>query len=89
MQNTTQNSNTTNEQSKERVWYALKTKDAYKHLSTQQEGLSSEEAARRLAEYGPNELKAARRISPWEILLEQFKDVLIIILLIAIHLPRA
>ena len=83
MQNTKQNSNTPNEQSKEHAWYALKTKDAFKHLSTQQEGLSSEEASRRFAEYGPNELKAAHRISPWEILLEQFKDVLVIILLIA------
>jgi Ca2+-transporting ATPase len=36
-----------------------------------------------LAEYGPNELLAARRISPWTILLEQFQHVLIIVLLIA------
>ncbi|MCS6909876.1 MAG: cation-translocating P-type ATPase [Anaerolineales bacterium] len=46
-------------------------------------GLSRDEAARRLAEYGPNELQAARRVSPWQLLLEQFKNVLIIILLIA------
>ena len=41
------------------------------------------EAARRLAEYGPNELQAARRISPWTILWAQFKNVLIVILLVA------
>ena len=35
----------------------------------------------RLVQYGPNELQAAHRISPWEILLEQFKNVLILILL--------
>jgi len=48
-----------------------------------QNGLSRAEAARRLAEYGPNELQAVHRISPWEILFEQFKNVLVIILLIA------
>jgi len=48
-----------------------------------QQGLSRDEAARRLAEYGPNELQASKRISPWEILIEQFKNVLVIILLIA------
>jgi Ca2+-transporting ATPase len=36
-----------------------------------------------LAEYGPNELQAARRISPWTILWAQFKNVLIVILLAA------
>jgi Ca2+-transporting ATPase len=46
-------------------------------------GLTGEEAARRLAEHGPNELEAARRVSPWAILAAQFKNVLIVILLIA------
>jgi Ca2+-transporting ATPase len=46
-------------------------------------GLSSAEAQRRLEQYGPNELQAAAGISPWHILLQQFKNVLIIILLIA------
>jgi Ca2+-transporting ATPase len=41
------------------------------------------EAARRLAEYGPNELQAARRISPWAILAAQLMNVLILILLAA------
>jgi Ca2+-transporting ATPase len=36
-----------------------------------------------LIEYGPNELQGARRISPWMILLAQFKNVLILILLVA------
>ena len=34
-------------------------------------------------EFGPNELQAQGRVSPWSILLEQFKNVLIIILLLA------
>jgi Ca2+-transporting ATPase len=73
----------TKEEIKQQEWHALEIKDVLKHLSAEQEGLSSEEAARRLAEHGPNELQAAHRISPWEILAEQFKNVLIIILLVA------
>ena len=47
------------------------------------EGLSRAEAERRLVEHGPNELEAAHRVSPWALLLGQFKNVLIIILLVA------
>jgi Ca2+-transporting ATPase len=47
-------------------------------------GLSGEEAARRLAAHGPNELEAAAVIAPWQILLAQFKNVLILILLVAV-----
>jgi Ca2+-transporting ATPase len=36
-----------------------------------------------LVEYGPNELVSADGVSPWEVLANQFKNVLIIILLIA------
>jgi P-type Ca2+ transporter type 2C len=47
-------------------------------------GLSGEEATRRLATHGPNELEAADVIAPWQILLAQFKNVLILILLVAV-----
>ena len=46
-------------------------------------GLSGDEDARRLREHGPDELRAANRISPRTILLERFKNVLIMILLAA------
>ena len=36
-----------------------------------------------MAQYGPNELQASHGISPWAILLEQFKNILILILLAA------
>ncbi len=52
-------------------------------LETSSDGLTSAVAQERLARFGPNELKATHGISPWEILLEQFKNVLIIILLVA------
>ena len=46
-------------------------------------GLSSEEAARRLAHYGPNELIEKGAKSPWAILLDQFRDIMVIILIFA------
>jgi Ca2+-transporting ATPase len=64
-------------------WWMLSTTDCLAKLNTSAAGLSNQEAQRRLAKYGPNELQAAHRVSPWALLLEQFKNVLIIILLIA------
>jgi Ca2+-transporting ATPase len=52
-------------------------------LKSDHGGLSSAEAQRRLAEFGPNELVEKHKISAWAIFLEQFKDFLIIILLVA------
>jgi Ca2+-transporting ATPase len=46
-------------------------------------GLTSVEAEERFLRLGPNELQAAHLVSPWTILAEQFKNVLIIILLVA------
>jgi len=52
-------------------------------LTSTPKGLAADEAARRLAQYGPNELQAAHRTSPWALLIDQFKNVLVIILLAA------
>jgi Ca2+-transporting ATPase len=49
-------------------------------------GLSSDEAKRRLLEYGPNELQRAHRVSAWEVFAAQFKNLLIVILLVAVVL---
>ena len=46
-------------------------------------GLSTDEAALRLDSYGPNELQAVERTSALQTLAAQFKNVLILILLIA------
>jgi Ca2+-transporting ATPase len=44
-------------------------------------GLSTDEAARRLAEYGPNELTAAPKVPGWKRFVAQFKEMLILILI--------
>lgn len=46
-------------------------------------GLTEGEAAARLAKNGPNELKGKPRATMWEMLLEQFKDFLVLILIAA------
>ena len=46
-------------------------------------GLSRAEAQRRLAQYGPNQLKSAPETPWWMRLLEQFQNFLVIILLVA------
>jgi len=67
-------------------WYNLEVSEALASLDSKRTGLSQEEAQRRLAEFGPNELAGKEKISPWAIFLEQFKNFLIIILLVAVAL---
>jgi len=64
-------------------WHTLPVETVCSRLKATPAGLTNAEAARRLAEHGPNELQAAHRISPWTLLFEQFKNVLIVILLVA------
>jgi P-type Ca2+ transporter type 2C len=64
-------------------WHTLTLEDSFERLKSNSKGLTSEEAAQRLEAFGPNELQAANRVSAWSILLDQFKNVLIIILLFA------
>ena len=70
----------------EKPWHNLTTRETFDYLASSSDGLTSSEAQRRLEEYGFNELGDEDRISPWLMLLEQFKNILIIILLIAVAL---
>ncbi len=65
-------------------FHALGSGEVLARLGSGHEGLTASDAARRLAEHGPNVLETARRVSPWPILLGQFKNVLILILLVAV-----
>lgn len=68
-------------------WHSIDVDEAAAELGTSPvSGLSAGEAERRLGEHGPNEVTAARAVSPWKLLLEQFKNVLILILLFAVGL---
>ena len=52
-------------------------------LGTGPAGLDRDAAQARLERYGPNELAAGKKISAWSILLRQFTNLLIVILLAA------
>ena len=65
------------------AWHALPVEEVFGRLASSRRGLSAEEATRRLAATGPNALEAARRVSPWQLLAAQFRNVLIVILLVA------
>ena len=62
-------------------WHTFTIEDAFQQIGSQPGGLTDADVEDRLKQYGPNELRAAHHVSPWEILLEQFKNVLILILL--------
>jgi Ca2+-transporting ATPase len=65
------------------LWHTLSADTVFARLKSTPAGLTAAEAVQRLAEHGLNELQATHRVSPWTLLFEQFKNVLIVILLIA------
>jgi len=68
----------------EQSFYNLSIQDAAKALDANIEtGLALSEAEKRLLKFGPNQLEEKKKISPWEIFFEQFKDFIIWILIAA------
>ena len=63
--------------------YQMHQDELLKQMQAQPGGLSSEEAARRLQEYGENALEEQARKKGYQVFLEQFTDFLVIILIIA------
>ena len=72
-----------------RAWHALPADDVARELDSGLGGLSAAEARRRLEACGPNLIEAARGVSPWTLLAGQFRNVLIVILLVATALSAA
>ena len=54
-----------------------------KELKTTAKGLSQAEADERLKQYGLNEIKEAKKVSPFEIFINQFNSIVIWILIAA------
>jgi Ca2+-transporting ATPase len=65
------------------AWHAQTVELVLRAFATTNSGLASDEAARRLDRFGPNELQVIGRTSAWHTLAAQFKNVLILILLAA------
>jgi Ca2+-transporting ATPase len=70
-------------------WHSMEKKQLLESLNATEKGLSTEEAERRLQEFGPNELMTKKAVSPFQIFLGQFKDIFVIMLLIAIVISIA
>ncbi|UFS71963.1 cation-translocating P-type ATPase [Geomonas sp. RF6] len=64
-------------------WYQLQLDQVFNSLESTPTGLSSAEAAKRLALHGPNLLTASKRKTPLLLFLNQFKDFLIVVLIVA------
>ncbi len=71
------------------AWHCLTVTDVAKKLESSHTGLSTTAVRDRQAQYGPNELQAGTKVSAWQILLEQFKNVLLLILIVATVLSIA
>jgi Ca2+-transporting ATPase len=63
-----------------RPWHALSEAEVMRALDTPAEGLAPEEALRRQAEFGPNQLRVPEGPSAWQRFLAQFKSPLVAIL---------
>ncbi|MBC7226469.1 MAG: cation-translocating P-type ATPase [Thermoflexales bacterium] len=66
------------------AWHARSVEETFKELETDpQHGLTKEEAHRRLSKFGSNELAERPRPTFWQMLLDQFNNFLILILIAA------
>jgi len=65
-------------------WHALTQEEIVEHFKTDSnKGLSDEEARERLSIFGPNELAGTPGVSPWRLLMNQFKNFMVLVLLVA------
>ena len=68
---------------KENNYYNKKVEELYKELNTNISGLTEEEASKRLEKYGENKLAERKKKSNFIIFLNQFNDLMIILLIFA------
>jgi Ca2+-transporting ATPase len=64
-------------------WHQKDTNEILENLGSSLLGLSSEEALKRLDEYGTNEIKEKKKKTPLLMFVDQFKDFMIIVLIAA------
>ncbi|NEP19974.1 MAG: hypothetical protein F6J97_24315, partial [Leptolyngbya sp. SIO4C1] len=62
-------------------WHTLDVSQTLTLLATNSKGLSSEQAQQRQAEYGPNELDKTGGRSRWRILIDQFTNIMLLMLI--------
>jgi len=66
-------------------WYTRTVKDVTQYFNVDSsKGLSSKEVKARLEKFGPNQLKESKGRTVWDMFFDQFKEVLVLILLISV-----
>jgi len=65
------------------TWHAKDEETVLQALNTSLAGLGEQEAKSRLTQFGYNELKERKRVTPLQIFLGQFRDIFVFMLLIA------
>lgn len=66
-----------------REWYRISAEDALRETKSGRQGLSVQQAEMLRAQVGENVLQEAARKKAWQVFLEQFQDLLVVILMIA------
>ena len=64
-------------------WHSMTIEEVLAALNSGPKGLKAEDASRRLAEYGPNQLESPSKPSPLKIFLSKFKEYLTMVLIFA------
>lgn len=64
-------------------WHSLPLKKIHELLGSSPSGLTSVHAREHLAQYGPNELEEGKKRPWWKLLLHQFTDFMILVLMVA------
>ncbi|HJQ65808.1 MAG TPA: HAD-IC family P-type ATPase [Gemmatimonadales bacterium] len=65
------------------AWHALAPEEVCRLVATTPAGLTTVEAAARLTRFGPNEISPPPPVSAWRILADQFRSIIVVLLLVA------
>lgn len=72
-----------------RTWYQMSEEEVLQSLQVEKKGLTQEQAEERLREHGRNMLQETKKKSAFQVFLEQFQDLLVIILIVAAVISMA
>src|ERR1044071_1866756 len=64
-------------------WHTSTIEAVFKELQSSGHGLSTDEVTKRMQQYGANQLQEKKKKPVWLLFVMQFKDVMILILLVA------